>query len=100
MEKQLELEGMDTVREPTTERPWTVDMDVLFVDYVMKRAGDNWYMDEELTLDQLRGFELGDIFQLEAVPNTSEHSKEKFPTKLNLKRIGKSLNWDYTVNAV
>ena len=84
MEIQLEL----NLESPT---PWDAgELPVTYVDYTFKRIGNSWLLDEELTLEALRGFSLGDVFMLEEVPNEGRE-KEKFPTLLSLKRIGKSL---------
>ena len=84
MEIQLELDGSDK---------WDAgELPVTYVDYNMKRIGDSWLMDEELTIESLRGFALGDVFVLEKVSNNNKHTNNEFPTQLNLKRIGKSLN--------
>jgi hypothetical protein len=83
-ERQLELDFGDT--EPL---PWDVgELAVTYVDYNMIRQGVHWYMDEELTLEALRGFKLGDTFVLIEEDNPTTSTKDKYPKILSLKKTG------------
>ena len=70
---------------------WDVGMlPITYVDYNMKRMGVNWYMDEELSLEALRGYKLGDTFVLIEVDNPTDntYNKNKYPKVLSLKKTG------------
>jgi len=83
-EQQLELDFGDTV-----PLPWdTGELPVTYVDYNMIRMGVHWYLDEEMTLEALRGYKLGDTFVLIEVDNPTESTKDKFPKILSLKKTG------------
>lgn len=83
-EQQLELDFGDTA-----PLPWDAgELPVTYVDYNMKRIGVHWYMDEEMTLEALRGYKLGDTFVLIEVDNPTESTKDKFPKILSLKKTG------------
>ena len=83
-EQQLELDFGDT--EPLE---WDVgELPITYVDYNMKRIGVHWYMDEELTLEALRGFKLGDTFVLIEEDNPTTSTKDKYPKILSLKKTG------------
>jgi len=83
-ERQLELDFGDT--EPL---PWDVGtLPITYVEYNMKRIGVHWYMDEELTLEALRGFKLGDTFVLIEEDNPTTSTKDKYPKILSLKKTG------------
>ena len=83
-EQQLELDFGDTA-----PLPWDVgELPVTYVDYNMKRVGVHWFMDEELTIEALRGYKLGDTFVLIEVDNPTESTKDKFPKILSLKKTG------------
>jgi hypothetical protein len=83
-ERQLELDFGDT--EPL---PWDVGtLPITYVEYNMKRLGVHWYMDEELTLEALRGFKLGDTFVLIEEDNPTTSTKDKYPKILSLKKTG------------
>ena len=86
-EQQLELD----FGEQDEPLEWDVGMlPVTYVDYNMKRMGVHWYMDEELTLDALRGYKLGDTFVLIEVDNPTDntYNKNKYPKVLSLKKTG------------
>ena len=86
-EQQLELD----FGEQDEPLEWDVGtLPITYVDYNMKRIGVNWYMDEELSLEALRGYKLGDTFVLIMADNPTDntYNKNKYPKVLSLKKTG------------
>lgn len=85
--EQLELDFGEQDEPP----PWDVGkLPITYVDYNMKRIGVHWYMDEELDIEALRGYKLGDTFVLIEVDNPTDntYNKNKYPKVLSLKKTG------------
>ena len=85
--EQLELD----FGEQDEPLPWDVGkLPITYVDYNMKRIGVHWYMDEELDIEALRGYKLGDTFVLIEVDNPTDntYNKNKYPKVLSLKKTG------------